>query len=222
MALTSTSTMPAQLRSRIAKHSGWFLALGIFWIVAGIAAILVPVIASIAVELLVGSFLLVGGVLQIVHSFRLSGWKSTLFYLALGVLSVLAGVLLVLNPLAGLFTLTLVLAAFFVAEGALQSVAALNMRGESHWVWLLISGLLGIAVGVLIFLGLPATAFWALGVLAGIDLISTGIALTTISIGVRRDGDRAEREAQGGAADDSAPNADSEREPPRGAEPSRA
>jgi len=89
---------------------------------------------------------------------------------------VVAGGWLAFFPLTGIITLTIFLAALFVAEGILEIIMAFRLNPRTGWVWLLISGIIAIAAGVLIFAGLPSTAAWAIGLLVGINLLASGFA----------------------------------------------
>ncbi len=162
---------------RPAEHRGWLRALAIAWIVFGVLAIVMPLAASIAIELLVGVLLLVGGVAQTAQVFRLHGWGGRVLALVLGILYVVAGLILLAFPLGGLFTLTLVLAAYLLAGGVVRMVLAFRLRPERGWGGFLLSGVLGLALGLLLWLGLPSTAAWALGTLVGIDMVFGGFAL---------------------------------------------
>lgn len=185
----STTPVEADPVDALREHSTWFIALGILWIVLGTVAILLPWIATLAVELIFGAIFLIGGVAQVVHAFRSRGWSGFLGHALAGLLAVLLGVLLLFFPVQGILSLTLLLAAFFIAQGILQIFVAARasaMRGRG---WMIASGVLGILVGAVIWLGWPGSAAWALGVLVGIQLIFTGWALVMAAAGARRRAD---------------------------------
>ena len=171
----------------VAEHWGWFMVLGIVLLILGIAAIAFPQISSLAVELWVGWTLLIAGIAFVIHAFTAKDWGGGFWLqLLLGVLYVLAGASLVVFPVSGMVTLTVLLAALFLAEGVLQVIMSLRVRGHGGWIWLLISGLIAIAAGALIALKLPSSAAWALGLLAGINLISTGWGFVFMALAGRR------------------------------------
>jgi uncharacterized membrane protein HdeD (DUF308 family) len=102
------------------------------------------------------------------------------------VLYVVAGAYLAFFPLTGIITLTILLAALFIVEGGLEISMALRVRPHEGWGWLLLSGLVAVAVGLLIAFGLPSSAAWAIGLLAGINLISTGWGFLFLALAGRR------------------------------------
>ena len=155
-------------RAQIKRNWGWFLALGIVLVLAGIAAIAFPFLSTIAAKVALGWIFLVTGLFMIVHAFSAGGWRGFLLNLLLGVLYVIAGGWLAFFPFTGIITLTLLLAALFVAEGVLVVSMAFRVRPLEGWGWLLLSGRVAVAVGALIGFNLPGSATWAIGLLAGI------------------------------------------------------
>lgn len=167
------------------RNWGWLLALGIVWIVLGSLAIVMPFAATLALELVLGAIFAVGGIAQVVQAFRCRGWRGLALHVAGGILALVLGGLLLFFPLEGVLTLTLFLSAFFIVEGSVKVVSALQHRSFPHWGWVLFSGLLGITIGVLIWLGWPSSAVWALGLLVGIELIFSGWSMVMLAISAR-------------------------------------
>jgi uncharacterized membrane protein HdeD (DUF308 family) len=181
----------AEARREIAEHWGWFLALGIALIVAGFLAIAFPFVSTIAAKIALGWIFLVTGVLMIVHAFSAGDWRGFVVSLLIGILYVVAGGYLAFFPLAGVLSLTIVVAALFLAEGVLELVLAFRLRPQEGWAWVLLSGLLAIAVGALIAADLPSSATWALGVLAGVNMLATGWSFAFLALAARRANTRA-------------------------------
>jgi len=173
-------------RAQIRQNWGWFLAMGIVFVLAGLAAIAFPLLSTIATKIFLGWIFLVGGVLMIVHSFSSSRWQGFLLGLLIGVLYVIAGGWLAFFPFTGIITLTILLAALFLAEGVLEVIMALRVRPHEGWVWLLLSGLVAAAVGIMIAMGLPSSATWAIGLLTGINLLMTGASFIALALAGRR------------------------------------
>jgi uncharacterized membrane protein HdeD (DUF308 family) len=144
------------------QDRGWFRALGVSWIVLGVLSILVPMAAGLTVELIVALFLLLGGVAHGLHAFRVRPWPGAALALVWALLNVLAGAVLLARPAAGVLTLTVVLAAFLLAEGVAKSILAFRIRPDPSWRGFLLSGGLGVALGLLLWTGLPGTAGWAI------------------------------------------------------------
>jgi uncharacterized membrane protein HdeD (DUF308 family) len=176
----------ASAYAQIRENWGWFLALGIVFVVAGIAAIAFPFISTIAAKIALGWILLISGVLTIVHSFSSPRWRGFLLGLLVGILYLVAGGWLAFFPLTGIITLTILLAALFIVEGVLEAIMAFRVRPHEGWGWLLLSGVVAVAVGVLIGMNLPSSAVWAIGLLTGINLLSTGISFIAIALAGRR------------------------------------
>jgi uncharacterized membrane protein HdeD (DUF308 family) len=173
-------------RRYVADHWGWFLALGILFIIGGIAAIAFPLLSTIATKVALGWIFMIGGVLLIVHAFSVKGWRGFLWSLLIGILYLVAGGWLAFFPFTGIITLTILLAAMFLVEGVLEVVMAFRVRPHEGWGWLLLSGIIAIAVGLMIGANLPSSAGWAIGLLTGINLISTGWGFVFISMAGRR------------------------------------
>ena len=173
-------------RAQIKRNWGWFLALGIVFVLAGLAAIAFPFLSTIAAKVALGWIFLAGGVLMILHAFSASGWRGFLLGLLIGILYVVAGGWLAFFPFTGIITLTILLAALFLAEGVLEVIMAFRVRPHEGWAWLLLSGLVAVAVGVMIAMGLPSSATWAIGLLTGINLLMTGISFVMLALAGRR------------------------------------
>jgi uncharacterized membrane protein HdeD (DUF308 family) len=172
----------AEARRHIARNWGWFLLLGIALILAGLAAIAFPLLSTIAAKIALGWIFLVGGAVLVLHAFSARQWRGFLLGLLIGLLYLVAGGYLAFFPLTGIVTLTILLAALFLAEGVLEVIMAVRVRPHEGWGWLLLSGLVAIAVGALIAFELPSSATWAIGLLAGINLISTGSGFVLLAL----------------------------------------
>jgi uncharacterized membrane protein HdeD (DUF308 family) len=170
----------------IAEKWGWFLALGIALIVAGLVAIAFPLLGTIAVKIMLGWLFLIGGVLMIMHAFQAPGWQGFFWELLVGILYAVAGAYLAFFPLTGLLTLAILLAVMFIIEGVFEVMQAFRVRPHEGWGFLLLSGIAALAVGVLITLSLPSSAEWALGLLAGINLLFSGWSYVFLALAGRR------------------------------------
>lgn len=177
-----TSLTRGMLEAVVAEHRTWFMVVGGCLIVLGIAAIAFPFTTTIAVKVFLGWIFLIGGLVQIFHAFSTQKWSAFLFNLLVGLLYVFAGGWLAFFPLTGIVTLTVFLAAMFIAQGALEVIMAFRVRPQEGWSWVLVSGLIAFAVGVLIFVHLPTSAVWAIGLLVGINMISSGWAYFSFAL----------------------------------------
>lgn len=173
-------------RRLIAEKWGWFLALGIVLIVAGLVAIAFPLFSTIAAKIVLGWLFLIGGAMMILHAFQAPGWQGFLWELLIGILYAVAGGYLAFFPLTGLLTLAILLAVLFIVEGIFEVIMALRVRPHEGWGFLLLSGLAALAVGVMIYMDLPGSAVWALGLLVGINLIFSGWSYVFLALAGRR------------------------------------
>lgn len=173
-------------RRLIAEKWGWFLALGIVLIVAGLVAIAFPLFSTIAAKIMLGWLFLIGGAMMILHAFQAPGWQGFLWELLIGILYAVAGGYLAFFPLTGLLTLAILLAVLFIIEGIFEVIMALRVRPHEGWGFLLLSGLAALAVGVMIYMDLPGSAVWALGLLVGINLIFSGWSYVFLALAGRR------------------------------------
>jgi uncharacterized membrane protein HdeD (DUF308 family) len=170
-------------------HAHWriLLAEGIVLLVLGLVAVALPPLATIAFESIVGWLLLVSGVVGLVSTFtmrRAPGfWWSLLSALA----GITAGFVLLRWPLSGMFSLTVILTVFLLAEGIVSMMFAIDHRPHisPRWNLMFVSGLVDIVLAGIIFLGLPATAAWAIGLLLGINLVMGGLALIAMALHAR-------------------------------------
>jgi uncharacterized membrane protein HdeD (DUF308 family) len=164
------------VQAAIAENRKWFMVLGLALIILGAIAIAFPFITTIAAKIFLGWVFLIGGIVQIFHAFSVQKWSEFLLTLLVGLVYLLAGAWLSFLPLAGILTLTAFLAVMFILQGALEAGMAFRMRPREGWVWMLLAGIVGVAVGVLIIAELPSSATWAIGLLVGINMISSGFA----------------------------------------------
>jgi len=147
----------------------------------GVLGILFPFVTGLSISLLLGGLLVVGGLVHIAHAFRARGWKGFAGQALLAVVYTLAGLSLLANPVLGLTTLTLLLIVYFVLSGLVEAVIGLQIRDSSGWAWAVASGVLSVVLGGLLWLGFPGTAAWALGLVFGINLLSTGLSMFVIA-----------------------------------------
>lgn len=147
--------------------------LGVLMLIAGAFAIVFPLIASVAYTFFFGALLIVGGSVQAYSGAKRMRRRRGWLEFAIGLIGIIGGVLIFISPMAGLLSLTLLLGAFFFADGVLRLVLA---NRADHRTWTIAGGLLSLALGLLIAFGLPATAFYALGLLWGVHALFVGAA----------------------------------------------
>jgi uncharacterized membrane protein HdeD (DUF308 family) len=165
----------------------WFLLLGVALILLGTAAISVPVMVSVVAVKFFGILLLVGGVAQIIGSFWEGEWSGLMLHLLMGILYAVVGGLLMGNPLEGLAVLTLMLAALLIVGGLFRVIVAMKMQFHV-WGWVLLSGIISIFLGVLIWAQWPAISLVVIGLFLGIEMIFNGWAWIMLGLDIRRFG----------------------------------
>jgi uncharacterized membrane protein HdeD (DUF308 family) len=170
-------------------HEHWvlFLVEGIILVILGLAAIAIPSIATLAVEILVGWLFLISGIAGWITTFWMGRVPGFWWSLVSAILGIAAGIMLLLRPLSGVLSLTLVLIVFFVIEGVASMMFALEHKRElsGRWGWMLASGIIDLILAAIIFVGLPGTAAWAIGLVVGINMVFGGLALIAMALHAR-------------------------------------
>ncbi len=179
--------LQSKMSAAVREHWKAFLVEGILLAILGLAAMIVPPLASLAVTIFLGWMFLVSGIAGLVISFWARAMPGFWWSLISAALAVLAGGILLARPLQGLFTLTVVVGVYFVAEGVATIMYALEHRRElsGRWSWLLVAGLMDILIAFFIIAGLPGSAGWAIGLLVGINLIFGGATLIGMALAAR-------------------------------------
>jgi len=189
MAANKADLDPLQSKVANTLHEHWklFLTEGIVLFILGLLAIIVPPIATIAVEVLIGWLLLMSGVVGLVATLRMRNAPGRGWSLASAVLGIVAGIVLLAWPLSGAVSLTMILTVFLVLEGVVSILYALEHKRElsGRWGAMLFSGVVDLLLAGIIFAGLPGTAAWAIGLLVGINLVFGGSALIAMALHAR-------------------------------------
>jgi uncharacterized membrane protein HdeD (DUF308 family) len=171
-------------------HEHWvlFLVEGVVLLVLGATAIAIPPLATLALTIIIGWLFLVSGVVGLWTTFMMRQAPGFWWSLISAVLGIVVGLLLLARPISGAFSLTLVLVVFFVMEGVASIMFALDHRRElsGQWGWMLVSGIVDLVLATLVFVGLPSTAAWAIGLLVGINMVFGGSALIAMALHARK------------------------------------
>jgi uncharacterized membrane protein HdeD (DUF308 family) len=181
------SKLTALLAKAIHDHWKTFLAEGILLVVLGLIAIVVPPLAGLAATVFFGWMLVFAGVAGILFTLRARQAPGFGWALLSALVAVVAGGILLWNPLQGLVTLTYVLTAFFIVDGLVIIVNAIAHRRElsGRWEWMMLNGVLDLALAAIVLSGLPGSLAWALGLLLGIDLLFGGVSLIAMALKAR-------------------------------------
>jgi uncharacterized membrane protein HdeD (DUF308 family) len=175
------------MSATVREHWKAFLIEGILLVILGLAAIIVPPLASLAVTIFLGWMFLISGIAGLALTFWARGMPGFWWSLLSAVLAIGAGIILLAQPVQGTLTLTIVVGVYFLAEGVATIMYALEHRRElsGRWSWLLIAGIVDIVIAGMIIAGLPGSALWAIGLLVGINLLFGGSTLIGMALAAR-------------------------------------
>lgn len=189
----NTSLQPETPLRRAIRHEfqairgkwGWLVALGLALILLASVLIAFPVVATLATIAILGALILVAGAAETLGAFWFREWSGFFLALLSGILGIVIGLMLLANPIRGGITLTLLLACFLFVGGIFKTAAALTHRVEG-WPWLLLSGLIDIVLGVLIWQELPIAGLTVIGLLVGISILFRGFLWLMLGLALRR------------------------------------
>jgi uncharacterized membrane protein HdeD (DUF308 family) len=180
--LMSAAAQPLLVRSSL----GWSIGISIFLIIAGTLAIIVPPIAGLAVNIFVAWMLMFsagGHFFYAWHNRKTAGiWWEVL----IGVLYTVVGVLLLMNPLLGLVSLTLALAVYLFVEAMLEFFLSFQLRPLPGTGWLLFDGIVTLILALMIWRTWPWSTEWAIGILVGVSMLFSGVSRLMLSLAARR------------------------------------
>jgi uncharacterized membrane protein HdeD (DUF308 family) len=185
---TDVAAIERALESAVREHWVLFLIEGIVLVILGAAAIVVPPLATITFTILIGWLFLISGIVGLVTTLWMRQAPGFWWALLSAFIGIVAGILLLLRPLTGALSLTLLLGAFFIVEGVASIMYAIDHRNQltGRWGWMLVSGIIDLIIAGIIIAGLPGSAAWALGLLVGINLLFGGAAMIGIALAARR------------------------------------
>lgn len=163
---------------------GWLLFLGIVMATLGTIALLIVPAATIGIALVAGWLLVLSGIIEMVHAFRVRLWGGLFLHLIGGVLGLLVGLLVVTHPLAGAVTWTLLFASFLSVVGAFRMIAAIRLKFP-HWGWAVFDGIVSLGLGILLWAEWPWSGLWFLGLSVGISLVLRGWSYVMFAIAIR-------------------------------------
>jgi uncharacterized membrane protein HdeD (DUF308 family) len=178
--------MTETVLENVKRASGWSIVLGILMIVAGMLAIAAPLFAGVIVVYIVAWTAIFNGGFQIVYGFRAHSGGKMILELLLGLLYIVAGVFILMNPGSGLLALTLVIACLLLIYGVFALVLAFQLRPNSGWGWVLFDAIITILLGALVWAHWPVNAAWIVGTLLGISFIASGVSRLMLSLAVRK------------------------------------
>lgn len=183
----TTSDMQRAFNETMGTYWVLFLVQGVIMIVLGVLAVIWPQISTVAADIYIGWIFLLSGIVGLVTMFWAPSIPAFLWSLLTAALSLIVGVLLLWHPVEGVVSLTMALIAFFIVEGIFQIAVAIKYRDSfpDSWGWMVMSGIADLVLAGLIISGWPGTASWALGLIVGVNLITSGLAITMAALAGR-------------------------------------
>src|ERR1700742_834623 len=180
--------LQSRMSAAVRAHWKAFLIEGIVLVILGLAAMIEPEVASLAITIFLGWMFLASGIMGLIVTYWARAMPGFWWSLISAALAVLAGLVLLARPVQGTLTLTIVVGAYFLAEGVATIMYALEHRRElsERWSWLLVAGIVDIVIAGLIIAGLPDSALWAVGLLVGINLLFGGASLIGMALAARK------------------------------------
>jgi uncharacterized membrane protein HdeD (DUF308 family) len=165
---------------------GWIVALGAIYVIVGIIALGSVVMATAASVLVVGIMMVIAGVAEIINAFQMKNWGKFVLWLLLGALYVGAGLITFSNPLLAAAVLTLLLGAALIVSGIMRIILAFGMRSEAPWIWVVLSGIITLILGLMILARWPVSSLYVLGIFLGIDLLFAGAGWIGVGLALKR------------------------------------
>jgi uncharacterized membrane protein HdeD (DUF308 family) len=164
----------------------WLVLLGTVLIIAGALAILVPAVSEIPASRILGGVLVISGLVQVMQSRKMANWIGFIWHTMLGILAIIGGVLIYMDPFAGVVAITLLIAVIFAVHGLTQIAFAVRVRSQSGWHWFLASGCIALLVSALLLIKLPYSHSFTPATIAGVSLLVAGCAYVAMALASRR------------------------------------
>jgi uncharacterized membrane protein HdeD (DUF308 family) len=177
-----TAPALAPLRAK----SGWIIALGVIYVIAGLIALASIVEATVVSVFIVGIMMLIAGIAEVIHAFQVKSWGKFLLWVLLGALYIVAGFVTFENPLLAAAILTLILGIALVASGIMRIILAFSVKEGTPWIWVVVSGAITLLLGLIILAHWPVSSLYILGLFLGIDLVFAGAGWIGLGFGLRR------------------------------------
>lgn len=172
------------------QASTWSTVWGVLLIILGALALASPLMAAVAVNVVISWLIVVAGVVHIIIAFHLHRAGSVIWRLLVGLAYLFFGGYLITHPAVGVASLTLVLASLFLVEGILNIALYFQVRAMQRSGWFLFDGIITLLLGLMIYLQWPSSSAWAIGTLVGVSLIISGVTRVMLSLAVRKTTDQ--------------------------------
>ncbi|WP_394754061.1 HdeD family acid-resistance protein [Crenothrix sp.] len=184
---TELANVQQKMQEYMQKHWRLFLLEGSIFIVLGIAAVVIPQFFSVVSVLFLGWILVMGGAIHVGRALFFSEMPGFGLWLVLGILQIIVGYLLIVDPIAGVMTITMMMTLFFALEGAIKIYWAFMLRPLPNWNFVLFSGVTALLFAFIILAFWSETAHWLLGLFVGINMIILGWSIVKMSLSHKSD-----------------------------------
>jgi uncharacterized membrane protein HdeD (DUF308 family) len=185
MSTMTESSVASELAPLRAK-SGWIVALGVVYVIAGLIALGSVMFATVVTVFVVGIMMLIAGVAEVFNAFQIKSWGKFLVWLLLGLLYIVAGFVTFENPLLAAAVLTLFLGFSLIFSGVMRIFLGFSMKVGTPWMWVVLSGIITLLLGLVIVVHWPVSGLYILGLFLGIDLIIVGIGWIGVGFGLKQ------------------------------------
>lgn len=155
-------------------NKGWLMGIGIAFVILGIIGLGMSVTLGLTITGLFGILLIIGGCIQFIHTFTIKAWKGRIYLIISSCIYLLAGIIIVVNPVKSELFLTLMLAGMFVFVGTLRVCMAFQKHSFKNKFWTIINGVISVILGIIIILNWPFSGLLVIGLLISIELIMNG------------------------------------------------
>jgi len=186
MSTITPTRLPPPDYGPLQRHWGWFLGLGVVLIALGLGGLYTTFALTIASVMFFGGLVFAAGLLQLIQAFQSRRWRGFFSHVLIAVLYVVAGALMLINPLFASGVLTLFFAASLLIIGIVRMLMAFQHRGDRSWKWLLLAGIASVLLGSVIALGWPISGLWVIGLFVAVELILHGWSCIVLALGARR------------------------------------
>lgn len=184
--MTRVKTKKDVETARLKRNWGWLLALGIFFVVLGCIGLGMLVGLTLVSMLFLGILLLIGGFSQLWDTFTTKDWDGVFWHAFIAALYIIGGGIVIYDPFLASALITAMLACVLIIIGITRLFMAATLRGSTGWIWLILAGLIAIALGIMILMHWPVSGLWVIGLFIAIELIVDGWAYIFLALGLRR------------------------------------
>ncbi len=178
--------MANEMVETMGKSWGWILAMGIVMVILGTLGLGATFMVTMATMFFFGVLILIGSGAQLIEAFYVQGWKSRVWHVLVAILYFVAGMTIINQPALASTMFTLIIAFTLIAIGGVRIIAAFQMRGVEGWVWMLIAGIMAVALGTMIVAKWPVSGLWVIGLFVAIELIMNGWSMITVALAARK------------------------------------